>query len=173
MVDEPERTADQQRGRPFPPGVSGNPSGRPKGTFNRATILAQTLLGREAGKIARRLIEAALDKTDPAHAVALRLTVERLTPIIRAGSIRITLPPIRAVEDVAAAMSCVVEAVAAGTISLDDGDRLIGLLDRQRIALEGPELELRLRALESAYREIANAQMVGPRSGAQPNGRAG
>ncbi len=29
-----ETTAKKQRGRPFPPGVSGNPSGRPKGSRN-------------------------------------------------------------------------------------------------------------------------------------------
>ena len=81
------------------------------------------------------------------------------------------LPKVRGVEDVAAAMNAVIEAVAAGSISLDDGDRLIGLLDKQRIALETPDLELRLRELEHQYREMAHAQMVDPRRGAQPNGR--
>ena len=41
---------------------------------------------------------------------------------IRAGSIKIDLPTVRAVEDVSAAMAAVIEAVAAGSISLDDGD---------------------------------------------------
>ena len=30
-----ETTAEKQRGRPFPPGVSGNPAGRPKGSRHK------------------------------------------------------------------------------------------------------------------------------------------
>jgi hypothetical protein len=147
--------------------VSGNPAGRVKGSFNRATILAQTLLGREAGKLARKAVEMAL----AGDATALRICLERLVPIIRAGSIRITLPPIRAASDIAVAMNVVVEAVAGGMISLDDGERLVGLLDRQRIVLETPDLELRLRELEHQYREMSLAQMAHARSDARPNGR--
>jgi hypothetical protein len=33
------KTGQMQRGRPFPPGQSGNPSGRPKGAKNRLTEL--------------------------------------------------------------------------------------------------------------------------------------
>ncbi|MGB6419402.1 MAG: DUF5681 domain-containing protein, partial [Pseudolabrys sp.] len=35
-----ENTAQKQRGRPFEPGKSGNPKGRPKGSRNQATLLA-------------------------------------------------------------------------------------------------------------------------------------
>ena len=36
--DAAENTAPKQRGRPFRPGASGNPRGRPKGARNRATV---------------------------------------------------------------------------------------------------------------------------------------
>jgi hypothetical protein len=36
-------TARNQRGRPFPKGVSGNPAGKPKGTKHRRTILTEML----------------------------------------------------------------------------------------------------------------------------------
>ena len=41
-----EKTAPKQRkviGRPFPKGVSGNPDGRPPGTFSLLTLLKQEL----------------------------------------------------------------------------------------------------------------------------------
>lgn len=172
MADEPAAPAvPQQRGRPFAPGQSGNPAGRTKGSFNRSTMLAQALLGREAGAIARRLIEAAKDKLDPAHSVALRLAAERLMPVMRAGSIRIDLPLIKTLEDVPLALREVIAAVTSGVISLDDGERLAALVDRQRIALEAPDLELRLRELEHQYREMARAQMGSSPAVARWNGR--
>jgi Family of unknown function (DUF5681) len=36
-----------KRGRPFQPGRSGNPGGRPKGARNKATILAEQLAKRK------------------------------------------------------------------------------------------------------------------------------
>jgi hypothetical protein len=36
------------RGRPFEPGQSGNPSGRPKGARNKATVAIEALLENEA-----------------------------------------------------------------------------------------------------------------------------
>jgi hypothetical protein len=153
----------------FAPGTSGNPGGRAKGSYSRSTQLARLLLARNAGPLVRKCIEQAM----AGDGVALRLVVERLAPIPRAGSIRIDLPPIKALDDIGPAMARVIGAAAAGEIALDDADRLIALLDKQRIALETPDLELRLRELEAAYREIANAQVVGPRGSPRPNGRDG
>ena len=42
------KTAGKQRGRPFKKGKSGNPKGRPEGSRNNATILAQNLLDGQA-----------------------------------------------------------------------------------------------------------------------------
>ena len=130
--------------------------------------MAQALMAGDAEAI----FGVVIDKAKARDMIAARLVVERLAPILRAGTVKLTLPPVRGVADVAAAMNAVIEAVAAGSISLDDGDRLIGLLDKQRIALETPDLELRLRELEHKYREMAHAQMVDPRRVAQPNGRS-
>jgi len=41
------------RGRPFRPGVSGNPKGRPKGARNKASLLAEALRGGEAEVLSR------------------------------------------------------------------------------------------------------------------------
>ena len=56
-----ENTAEiQRRGRPFEPGQSGNPLGRPKGSRNKTTLLAESLLDDQSEPIIRKVIEKAL-----------------------------------------------------------------------------------------------------------------
>jgi hypothetical protein len=62
------------RGRPFQPGQSGNPSGRPKGARNKATLVVEALLENEAEALTRKVIDLALEGSMP----ALRLCLERL-----------------------------------------------------------------------------------------------
>ncbi len=49
LVLEPcaEQSAQKQRGRPFEPGQSGNPNGRPKGARNRVTRAVEALIDGE------------------------------------------------------------------------------------------------------------------------------
>ena len=60
-----EETTHKQRGKPFKPGVSGNPKGRPRGSRSKATVLAQELLDGEAEGLARKVIELALAGDSP------------------------------------------------------------------------------------------------------------
>src|SRR4051794_181498 len=48
LVPDAEETAKKQRGQPFQPGQSGNPHGRPKGSRNKTTLLAEALLEGES-----------------------------------------------------------------------------------------------------------------------------
>src|SRR5689334_5534051 len=66
----------------FRPGVSGNPAGRPRGSRNRATLIAQDLLDSDSEDLVKTAIKRA-KKGDP---VALRLCIERLMPPRRSGS---------------------------------------------------------------------------------------
>jgi Family of unknown function (DUF5681) len=60
VVSAAENTAQkQQTGRPFEPGQSGNPAGRPKGSRNKATLAVEALLDGEAEEITRKAIELA------------------------------------------------------------------------------------------------------------------
>ncbi len=76
-----EITTSKQRGRPFAPGQSGNPNGRPKGARGKATMIAEALLDGEAEKLTRKVIEMALDGSEP----CLRLCMERILPPKRSG----------------------------------------------------------------------------------------
>jgi hypothetical protein len=52
-----ENAATKQRGKPFPKGVSGNPSGKPRGCRHKATRVAQSLLVCEADALAGRRLK--------------------------------------------------------------------------------------------------------------------
>ena len=84
-----ENTARKQRGRPFEPGKSGNPKGRPKGSRNQATLLAEALLDGEAETLTRTMIEKASD----GDTNAMRFCLERLVPARRERCVTFDLPP--------------------------------------------------------------------------------
>jgi Family of unknown function (DUF5681) len=49
----------KQRGKPFAPGQSGNPKGRPVGSRNRATLAIDALLDGEGEVLTRKAITLA------------------------------------------------------------------------------------------------------------------
>ncbi len=69
-----ENTTGKQRGKPFKPGQSGNPAGKPPGAKNRATIMAQSLFDGEAETLTRKIIELA----KAGDMQALKVCVDRL-----------------------------------------------------------------------------------------------
>ena len=73
-----EKTDRKQRKlrEPWKPGQSGNPTGRPKGARNKATLAAEALLDGEAEQITRKAIE----KAKAGDMVAIRLCLDRIAP---------------------------------------------------------------------------------------------
>ena len=69
-----EETAPSYRGRPFGPGKSGNPNGRPKGSRNRITRALQEQIDDKAEALMAKAIEKALegDSSMLRHSVCLR-----------------------------------------------------------------------------------------------------
>ena len=101
------------RGRPFEPGQSGNPSGRPKGARNKTTLIIEALLEGQAEALTRKLIELALG----GNMAALRICFERLSPPRRDRGVAFDLPKIESAADALAASHAVLESCAAGTLS--------------------------------------------------------
>jgi hypothetical protein len=124
--------------------TSGNP-GRPKGSRNRATQLAEALLDGEAEGLTRKAIELALG----GDAAALRLCLERVIAPRRERPLTFTLPALRSAKDTPATMASITEAVAAGAITLGEAAELVKLVETFIKALETHEFEERLRLLES------------------------
>jgi hypothetical protein len=143
-----ENTAPIQRGRPFAPGQSGNPLGRPRGARNKATIMAEALLDDQAEGIIHKVIEKAME----GDTTALRLCLERLLPPRRDRSVGFELPPIGSAGDVLKASSSILAACADGALSPSEAAEIMDLLSRQIRMLEVTEIEARLTALEKAQR---------------------
>jgi hypothetical protein len=139
-VDFLQKTAvTAVRGRPFRKGQSGNPAGRPPGVRNRATQNAQLLLEGEAETLTRKAVELALDG-DPR---ALRLCLDRLIAPRRERSIRLTLPPIDSVADIAGAMAAITTAIARGDITPGEALELTQVVETFARAIETREFERR------------------------------
>jgi Family of unknown function (DUF5681) len=141
-----ENTAKKQRGRPFGPGRSGNPQGRPRGSRNKATMAVEALLDGDADAIARKAVERALE----GDMAALRLCLERLLPPRRDRPVVFDLPKIEGVSDALNASSAVLTACAAGNLSPGEAVEVMGLISSHVRVLEMTDIEARLTALEKA-----------------------
>ena len=81
---------EKQRGRPFEKGMSGNPSGRPRGSRNATTLALEALLDGQAQALTQKAIDFALSGDMP----ALRLCLDRILPPRKDRPVSFTLPEI-------------------------------------------------------------------------------
>jgi hypothetical protein len=143
-----ENSARKQRrrgpGRPFEPGQSGNPAGKPKGTRHRVTLLADQLLDGAAEAIVQKVIE----KAKQGDMTALRLCLDRVVPPRRERAVYFRLPELRSPGDAAGAMGAIVEAMASGYLTPSEAAELSRLVEAYVRSLEATEFDQRIRALE-------------------------
>jgi Family of unknown function (DUF5681) len=132
-------------GRPFAPGRSGNPNGRPKGARDKATVLAEQLLEGEAEALLRKLIEKALE----GDTAALRLCVDRVLPPRRGRLVTFALPKVESATDASAASAAILAACANGELSPNEAAELMGLVAAHVQMLETTKLEAGLATLEA------------------------
>ena len=99
------------RGRPFEPGKSGNPNGRPRGHRNKAIMAMEALLEGEAEGLTRKVIEQGL----AGDMVAMRICIDRLLPPRRDRPVVFELPKIESANDVPVAAAAILAACAAAS----------------------------------------------------------
>ncbi len=117
--------------KPFDKGVSGNPKGRPKGSRNRATVIAEQLLEGEAEAITRKAITAA----KAGDLVAVKLCLERLLPkkvTTKDAHVVFELPEVRDMHSMLAAQNAILQAAARGEITPLQAESFAALIDKQR-----------------------------------------
>ncbi len=145
MPKSPAKTTEKQPRQGFKRGKSGNPSGRPQGSRNKATIALEALLDGEAEAITRKAIE----KAKAGDMTAIRLCLERLIPIRKDGPITFNLPDMNNADDSAAAMSGMLRALADGEITPSEASSVASVIETYRRTLETAEFENRIAALEN------------------------
>jgi hypothetical protein len=121
----------------------GNP-GKPKGTRHKATQAALALLDGEAEALTRKAVDMAL----AGDGAALRLCLERIAPPRRDAPVSFDLPPMQSAADAAKAAGAVLDAVAMGDLTPQEGAHIMALVETYRRTLETTELEARVTALE-------------------------
>jgi hypothetical protein len=141
-----DTNTQKPRGRPFEPGNSGNPQGRPKGSRNKMTMALEALLDGEGDAITRKAIEKALD----GEMAALRLCLDRILPARRDRPVAFELPKIKTAADALEASSAVLQACADGVLSPGEAGEIMALIATHTKTLELTEIEVRLAALEKA-----------------------
>jgi hypothetical protein len=150
---------DKPRGRPFAPGTSGNPNGRPKGSRNRAALEVEALLEAEGVDIIRSLIEAAREGNIP----AARLCLDRILPRRRDRPVEFELPPITTAADARKALAVILTACAEGRLTASEADARMNLVERYIRILQTSEFDARLTQLT----ELAKKNSP-PRAGSSP-----
>jgi hypothetical protein len=141
----PDNTGRKQAGR-WKKGESGNPAGRPRGARSRATVAVEELLEGEVEALTRKAVELALG----GDTTALRLCLERLAPPVRERPLELELPPIESAKDLPRAVASLLQAVATGTVTAGEAEKLGRLVGQYVQAVEVAEIEERLRTLEEA-----------------------
>ena len=140
-LQKQERGPDGQ----FRKGTSGNPAGRPPGSRNHATLMADVLLEGEVEALTRKAVELAME----GDTTALKLCLERIVPRRKSRAVTFDLPRIDRVEDLGNAIGSVLQEAARGRLFLDEAAALIGMMEARRKSIETIDFEKRLQALEA------------------------
>jgi hypothetical protein len=144
-----ENTAGKQRGKPFPKGRSGNPSGKPKGARHKTTLLAEKLMQDDAENIVNAVLTAARD----GDMTAARIVLDRILPARRDNPVTFALPKIKRPADAVAASAAILSAVADGRLTPGEAFEVSKLIEGFVKTLEVAELEERLAELEERMSE--------------------
>jgi hypothetical protein len=133
------------RGRPF---ETGNP-GRPPGSKNKTTRLVEQLLAGDAEMITR----AAIEKAKSGDAGCVKLCLDRLSPRRNGRPIDFEVPVITKPQDCVAAMAAITNGVNDGSLTAEEANDLVRLINAFASAITLTEIVSRLDALESRVKK--------------------
>jgi Family of unknown function (DUF5681) len=139
-------------GRPFQKGQSGNPQGRPAGSRNAATRLAEAMLGDEAPTLTRTVLDFAYGGDRGLLKAAFQTAVPR-----RARTVAVALPEIKSAADLVPAMASITRAVAEGALTPYEAGELARLIETVARIGELADFDRRLTAIEHQVEEAKRA----------------
>lgn len=129
----------------YPPGVSGNPQGRPAGSRGKATNMLLALMEGDASNITKAVIDAAKG----GDLTACKIILDRLIPPAKERPVNVDLPDTSTSEGVSAAQSAILQAVGCGDLLPGEAATLSAIVESKRRAIETQELNDRITRLES------------------------
>jgi hypothetical protein len=142
--DSPNKPASKDK-KGFQKGVSGNPTGRPRGSRNRSTLLAQAFFDENGQDFVEKLREMALEKGDLA---ALKLCVERVLPPRKSRPVTFELPEIKTAQDLVGAHVEVLRATSCGELTPDEASKITDMLEACRRAMDIADVAERVERIE-------------------------
>ena len=139
---------DKNKPWQFQPGMSGNPSGKPKGAVHKATQAAMILLNGESESLTRKAVELAMD----GDTTALKLCLDRIAPTLKSTAplIKIDMPKQDGLADMAKAF---ITAAASGDIAIDLAAQLVSAVANLASVEEKEDIKHRLESLERAIED--------------------
>ena len=149
----------------FQKGQSGNPTGRPRGARNKATLELAALL-QEAGPL---LMQEGIDRALDGDSLLLRCCIARLAPVPRGRPVELDLAEGSAAGDVLASLTATVRAMAEGTLSPLEASDVAQVVELQRRAIETEDLARRLARLEETAARTAELLEQGDAGGHLPD----
>jgi hypothetical protein len=152
------------RGRPFEPGNKFG-QGRPRGSRNKTTLLAQEMLHSQAPTIVNKCLELALE----GDAVALRLCLERVAPVRSIRPVNLGSLPTSTVAELSQASDLVLRKVLSGELTILEARGMAQLIaDRRKVLLLEEEEKhaeaqfLRMRAQAEVRRRERSQEDLTP-----------
>src|SRR5262245_25285547 len=123
---------NKPRGRPFKPG---NP-GRPPGSKNKTTRMAEQLVEGQAEQLVQKVLELA----QGGNVAALRMVLDRVWPPRKGQPVNVVMPPINTSEDVLAAIASIWRAIRQGGRTPEEASALCRVIDRSIDAREDHDM---------------------------------
>lgn len=133
---------------PFKKGTSGNPSGRKKGAVARLIPELQQAVAVDAMTIVRSIVAQAKAGDVESRRAFLKLLPQGKWPT------PFTMPKINDARDVPPAIDAVLRAASKGELSLEDADRVVGIIGGLRQAFETSELANKLSEMKKQLDEL-------------------
>ena len=133
---------------PFKPGNSGGP-GRPRGSRNAVNLELDRLAGDSAEAMVRKMVEAATE----GNLAAARLVLNRIWTAPKGRTVEFELPPVDSPADAVRANATVLQAMADGSLTTEEGAAFSAAIETQRRAIETLLIDERLTRLETQMGE--------------------
>ena len=128
----------------FVKGQSGNPKGKPKGVRHTATQISYALMEGNLEEVLATVIERAKG----GDMTACKMVLDKVLPNTKDRPIALEMPLINDLKDVGNAQAEILQAVANGSITPNEGERVASIIEARRRSIETIDLEVRISQLE-------------------------